>query len=328
MVRPYINTPTQTLDKRDSRLKKDVFSACHAVVEKKLEKSSVINLTSDQPIKVPRFDRHEIVEGKVIGRGGFAVIREIKSFTLEKDSARRPSGSSGRSEGTAKTTSTDKSATSEARESMAEDLKGKNTKKKCKYVLKELDRSNGITPKNQNAYMNGVVDMAMEAQYLAHLNHPHILTLRGISTSNQFGGDDDQIKLFDFGLAKELHEVDRDRSGLYRNMTGFTGAIRYMAPEVGKHQRYNLTADVYSMSMLLWHMMALEPPLGLYTPNMMLDRVFTKGHRPYINEKWPEAIQDLLRRGWNQDIKVRPSMDQVTQELRQIMDELESGPKQ
>ena len=135
---------------------------------------------------------------------------------------------------------------------------------------------------------------------------------------------EDQVKLFDFGLAKELHRIDRDANGLYRNMTGFTGAIRYMAPEVGKRERYNLTADVYSMSMLLWQMMALEPPLGLYTPEMMVDRVFTKGHRPYVNENWPEIIQNLLRRGWDKDTKVRPSMEQVMRELRQIVDELES----
>lgn len=139
---------------------------------------------------------------------------------------------------------------------------------------------------------------------------------------------EDQIKLFDFGLAKELHQIDRDGNGLYRNMTGFTGAIRYMAPEVGKEQRYNLTADVYSMAMLLWHMMALEPPLGLYTPKMMIDRVFSKGHRPFVNEKWPMAIQDLLRRGWSEDIKARPSMEQVMNGLGRVADELEREEKQ
>ena len=125
----------------------------------------------------------------------------------------------------------------------------------------------------------------------------------------------DEVKLFDFGLAKELPESDRDSDGLYRNMTGFTGAIRYMAPEVGQRRNYNLSADVYSWTMLLWHIMALEPPLGLYTPHMMIDRVFEKGHRPVISEKWPGQIQDLLRRGWNQDVQARPSMRQIMQEL-------------
>ena len=36
-----------------------------------------------------------------------------------------------------------------------------------------------------------------------------------------------------------------------------------MAPEVGLGQPYNLAADVYSWSMLMWFMLALEPPFGL-----------------------------------------------------------------
>lgn len=133
----------------------------------------------------------------------------------------------------------------------------------------------------------------------------------------------DQVKLFDFGLAKELLKSNRDANGLYRNMTGFTGAIRYMAPEVGQKKRYNLAADVYSWSMLLWHIMALEPPLGLYTPNMMIDRVFGKGHRPVVNEKWPVRIQSLLRRGWNQDIHTRPTIEDIFRELNEVIQQIE-----
>ena len=130
--------------------------------------------------------------------------------------------------------------------------------------------------------------------------------------------------MFDFGLAKELVASNLDSNGLYRNMTGFTGAIRYMAPEVGRRQRYNEKADVYSWTMLLWHIMALEPPLGLYTPNMMVDRVFIKGTRPVVKESWPLPIQQLLRTGWDQDIPKRPSMEDILQ----ILDDLIGTLKQ
>lgn len=69
-----------------------------------------------------------------------------------------------------------------------------------------------------------------------------------------------EIKVFDFdmGLAKELQDSERNKDGTY-NLTGFTGSIRYMAPEVAKSQPYNLSADVYSYGMLLWHVFANEP---------------------------------------------------------------------
>ena len=50
------------------------------------------------------------------------------------------------------------------------------------------------------------------------------------------------VKLFDFGLAKELRDSDKTVNGLYK-LTGFTGSIRYMAPEVGLRLPYNQKVD-------------------------------------------------------------------------------------
>lgn len=117
------------------------------------------------------------------------------------------------------------------------------------------------------------------------------------------------------GLAKELIESEKNEDGLY-HMTGFTGAIRYMAPEVGLQKPYNLKADIYSWSMLMWYIMALEPPFGLYTPRMFLDRVFTKGSRPIIKENWPEGVGDLLRTAWSEQIDERPNCEDIMRVLK------------
>jgi serine/threonine protein kinase len=39
------------------------------------------------------------------------------------------------------------------------------------------------------------------------------------------------VKIFDFGLAREFDPVKQDVDGCY-NLTGDTGSMRYMAPEV------------------------------------------------------------------------------------------------
>ena len=233
MVRPYINTPTQAVERRNSRLKNDVFSTCHAVVQEKVEKSQVIDLTSASESKMPRFDRHEIIEGKVIGRGGFAVIREITSFHLDTEMARRPSGGSHRSERTA---ATSKSSCTGPREDLANEVQTKSKTKKSapKYVLKELNRFSGLTVQNQNAYMNGVVDLAMEAQYLANLSHPHILELKGISTSNQFGGDDGMFLVLEYlpeTLTKRL-SVWMHQHRTTQGVTGFVTMSRGKAKKL------------------------------------------------------------------------------------------------
>jgi serine/threonine protein kinase len=67
------------------------------------------------------------------------------------------------------------------------------------------------------------------------------------------------VKIFDFGLAKELKDKDRTGDGLYK-LTGFTGSIRYMAPEVGLKHAYNQKADICkcSRSLLLTCLLPLQ----------------------------------------------------------------------
>jgi len=120
------------------------------------------------------------------------------------------------------------------------------------------------------------------------------------------------------GLAKALRPADRDENGLYQ-MTGLTGGIRYMAPEVGLRQPYNLKADVYSWSMVMWYIMALEPPMGLYTPRMFVIKVHKKGSRPAMNAKWPPRLCKLMKDCWNGDLFQRPSFMDVMKELRNEM---------
>ena len=130
------------------------------------------------------------------------------------------------------------------------------------------------------------------------------------------------VKIFDFGLAREISEHDRTRDGLYR-MTGFTGAMRYMAPEVGLRRPYNLSADVYSWGMILWYMLALEPPFGLYTEKMIDERVFRQGYRPTIFQSWSKRMGQVLTHSWHQDCRKRPSFRQLMNALKQELIELD-----
>ena len=39
--------------------------------------------------------------------------------------------------------------------------------------------------------------------------------------------------------------------------------------------------------------------------------------RPYIQPHWPAAIKDLLEKSWDEDIKVRPTFQQIYKILRE-----------
>mmetsp|Transcript_10610 Transcript_10610/g.15796 ORF Transcript_10610/g.15796 Transcript_10610/m.15796 type:complete len:90 (+) Transcript_10610:270-539(+) len=61
---------------------------------------------------------------------------------------------------------------------------------------------------------------------------------------------DNTVKLMDFGLACLVPQSTS--SSTYYKMTGDTGTLRYMAPEVATHNPYNEKVDVYSFSLIVW----------------------------------------------------------------------------
>ena len=98
-----------------------------------------------------------------------------------------------------------------------------------------------------------------------------------------------------------------------------------MAPEVGLGETYNLSADVYSWAMVTWFILALEPPFGLYTENMITERVHKRGVRPAIFRRWNDVIGEMLRCAWDPDLHTRPNFLEITLVLKQELIDCEAG---
>lgn len=125
----------------------------------------------------------------------------------------------------------------------------------------------------------------------------------------------DDVKIFDFGLAKELDPNSQLDDGTYK-LTGDTGSPRYMACEVALGKPYNETADVYSFCVLMWQILKLETPFEGYTLSMFDKKIVRGGVRPKIDPKWPSELGAIMKRGFG-DMKDRPSMDDVCGTLRE-----------
>ena len=134
------------------------------------------------------------------------------------------------------------------------------------------------------------------------------------------------VKLFDFGLAKELD--DGMKSGYcneFYELSGNTGSLRYMAPEVALSECYNLTADVYSFGLLLWQMCSLELP---YDGMSRLDHsiyVVKGNERPLLDPSWSAPVRILMKRAWEPDPSLRPSMDSTHKILKREIISLRDG---
>jgi serine/threonine protein kinase len=125
------------------------------------------------------------------------------------------------------------------------------------------------------------------------------------------------VKIFDFGLAKEFDPLLQDANGFYL-MTGDTGSPRYMAPEVALGKPYNERVDVYSFSILLWQILKLETPYEGFTMSILTKKVIEGGARPKCDASWPKPIVDMMHRCWGEPTN-RPPMKEVVDALRSEM---------
>lgn len=91
------------------------------------------------------------------------------------------------------------------------------------------------------------------------------------------------------------------------------------------YRHYNLSADVYSFSMLLWEIIALEKPLQGYSFSQLKKEVFHEGCRPPLKTIWHKGLRNLIAAGWSQNPNKRPPMDDVYEKLKQFYTALKPG---
>ena len=103
-------------------------------------------------------------------------------------------------------------------------------------------------------------------------------------------------------------------------MTGNTGSLRYMAPEVALRQPYTEKADVYSFGIIVWQMARDKVPYKGMTRDEFMKNIVIGGDRPSLDKNWPSRFSDLLTSCWNNDPLLRPSFAQIGLEVVKLMD--------
>lgn len=156
------------------------------------------------------------------------------------------------------------------------------------------------------------IDIASAVTYL----HERRVLFRDLKPANVGFTIEGTLKIFDFGLAVEIpHHADPETTF---KLAGNTGTSRYMAVEVIRKEPYNLKADVFSYSILLWEIMALAKPYEGLLGHQVKVSVSVFGERPSIPRSWPVAIRRLLRRGWSESISNRPTMEEIYKTLTKV----------
>ena len=132
-----------------------------------------------------------------------------------------------------------------------------------------------------------------------------------------------QLKLFDFGLAKRLDTVQKDRENAENYLlTGNTGSLRYMAPEVARDEPYNMTADAYSFGILFWQICSLTTPYVGLNQATHAEQVVQRGVRPKPDKSWPNSWTILMSSAWDAIPSRRLSMNEIVQQLQVSIEDM------
>ena len=147
---------------------------------------------------------------------------------------------------------------------------------------------------------------------LKYVHSQHVIH-RDIKHQNilMFGPKDDMIpKISDFGVSKVIQTVMMTH--------GKVGQELYMAPEVRLNLPYGFTADIYSLTMMLFEMFNKQL---ISKSSDEVQRFITSVHSGRFGKipetcEVPEYLRDVIKRGWSDSPEERPLLDEFYSTIR------------
>ena len=103
-------------------------------------------------------------------------------------------------------------------------------------------------------------------------------------------------------------------------MSGETGSLRYMAPEVAEGTPYNAAVDVYSFGIMLWELNSGKKPFEGLSRESFYEQVVHGGERPPIKSKWPEPVSSLITQCWDADMWNRPTFREIVERIDAMLE--------
>ncbi|KAL5202348.1 hypothetical protein ABZP36_013300 [Zizania latifolia] len=151
------------------------------------------------------------------------------------------------------------------------------------------------------------LDLARGLSYL----HSKKIVHRDVKTENMLLDKTRTMKIADFGVARLEASNPSD-------MTGETGTLGYMAPEVLNGSPYNRKCDVYSFGICLWEIYCCDMPYPDLSFSEVTSAVVRQNLRPEIPRCCPSSLANVMKRCWDANPDKRPEMVEVVSMLEAI----------
>jgi len=164
----------------------------------------------------------------------------------------------------------------------------------------KAERAASSSPPPRSRTLEKLAICQQLAEALEHV-HSRGVAYRDLKPGN-VGFSGSKLKLFDFGLSREMMTFERgapprradaaaaageDDDDLLLPLRGVIGTMRYMAPEVCLDEGgYDMDCDLYSYSVLCWEIWTHRTPYSNLTPSSYKEEVCLRGLRP------PDCVVD------------------------------------
>ncbi|XP_042199153.1 fibroblast growth factor receptor 3 isoform X6 [Callorhinchus milii] len=147
-------------------------------------------------------------------------------------------------------------------------------------------------------------------EYLASQKCIH----RDLAARNVLVTDDNVMKIADFGLARDVHNID-----YYKKTTNGRLPVKWMAPEALFDRVYTHQSDVWSFGVMLWETFTLggSPYPGI--PVEELFKLLKEGHRMDKPANCTHELYMIMRECWHAIPSQRPTFKQLVEDLDRVL---------
>ncbi len=173
---------------------------------------------------------------------------------------------------------------------------------------------------SQTITLQQMILWAMEVCNALRILHDLNILHRDLKGENVFLGSHDEAKVGDFDLSLKLRSPSESKKGVNG---GLVGTPRWLAPELFYDKRYSTATDVYSLGMILWHILTRKIPFEKVKP-YMLEYVKLQAIQEDLPENCPPLFQEMILACWNPDPNRRPAAGQVGDRFKAAWKSIES----
>ncbi|KAI5860699.1 kinase-like protein [Durotheca rogersii] len=128
---------------------------------------------------------------------------------------------------------------------------------------------------------------------------PGVMTIlhRDLKPENVFLGEDNSVKLGDFGLSKMIQSHDFAST--------YVGTPFYMSPEICAAERYTLKSDIWSLGCIIYELCAREPPFNAKTHFQLVQKI-KEGKVPALPRVYSAELMAVIKDCLKVNPDVRP----------------------